>query len=236
MQETPESPAGTPPATSSPTGGGDPPDADASSGERRETLGWLTRVGAFAGVGAAYGVLAAMMGRYLFPSGPPSTGWMYVARLAQIGMGRSLLFRTPSGATVNVARQGEGEAASDFIALSSTCPHLGCQVHWEPQNDRFFCPCHNGVFSPDGVGVSGPPGDAGQNLPRYPLDVKDGLLYIEVSFEEIAMGPGEVIENPEGPPGPGHDPCLYPCNCRPCGGASTVVARAGLETEGESDA
>ena len=102
--------------------------------------------------------------------------------------------------------------AEAFAALSSVCPHLGCQVHWQPQNDRFFCPCHNGVFAPDGTGIGGPPGDAGQSLPRYPLKLENGLLFIEVDRSEIAMGPGRVLE-PPAVPGPGHDPCLSPCDC-----------------------
>ncbi|MEM8962472.1 MAG: ubiquinol-cytochrome c reductase iron-sulfur subunit [Acidobacteriota bacterium] len=186
------------------------------STDRRTSLGWLSTLATVVGLTAAYGTLAAMMGRFLFPAGPPTKGWLYVSPLGRIGQGESLLFRTPAGATVNVARQGTGNGAEDFIALSSTCPHLGCQVHWEPQNDRFFCPCHNGVFSPDGTGVSGPPGDAGQNLPRYSLKAEDGLLFIELDLEEVAMGPGEVIDHLDAPRGPGHDPCLFPRPC-PCG-------------------
>ncbi|HJO04219.1 MAG TPA: Rieske 2Fe-2S domain-containing protein [Acidobacteriota bacterium] len=91
-----------------------------------------------------------------------------------------MLYRGPAGETINVVRYASSGTAEDFIALSSTCPHLGCQVHWEPYNDRYFCPCHNGVFDPEGAGVSGPPGDAGQSLPRYRLSIEDGLLFIEV--------------------------------------------------------
>ena len=47
-----------------------------------------------------------------------------------------------------------------FEAYSSTCPHLGCRVHWESEEGNFFCPCHRGVFDERGVGVSGPPADA----------------------------------------------------------------------------
>lgn len=178
---------------------------------RRDALETLGLWGMGAALVAAYGTFAAFLGRFLFPAGPPTKGWMYVTPLKRLGVGQSLVFRTPAGATVNIARQQSADDEGAFIALSSTCPHLGCQVHWEAQNDRFFCPCHNGVFSPDGQGIGGPPGDAGQSLPRYPLQIRDGLLYIEVSTEEIAMGPGEILENPEGPPGPGHDPCLFVC-------------------------
>ena len=180
-------------------------------GPRRDVLDTLSRWGLAVGLVAAYGTFASILGRFLFPSAPPAKGWMFVSTLKTLGVGQSILYRTPSGATVNIARQEPDDTAEAFIALSSTCPHLGCQVHWEGAKNRFFCPCHNGVFSPDGVGIGGPPGDAGQNLPRFPLRVAAGLLYIEVSTEELAMGTGEILEGIDAPPGPGHDPCLFSC-------------------------
>jgi quinol---cytochrome c reductase iron-sulfur subunit, bacillus type len=42
-------------------------------------------------------------------------------------------------------------------ALSATCTHLGCQVHWDTQAARFRCPCHGGVYDASGRVVSGPP-------------------------------------------------------------------------------
>jgi Rieske Fe-S protein len=176
--------------------------------ERRSFLSLLGSVAMASGLVAAYGTLAAIMARFLFPASTKPTGWMFVTTTARLAPGGSLVYRTPAGATVNIARQGRGATVEDFVALSSTCPHLGCQVHWEPQNDRFFCPCHNGVFDAQGNAVSGPPAEAGQSLPRYPLHVAGPLLYIEVPLEQVAMGPGRVIVT-AGPPGPGHDPCPY---------------------------
>jgi Rieske Fe-S protein len=92
---------------------------------------------------------------------------------------------------VIITRQGEGGEVSDFIALSSTCPHLGCRVHWESPNQRFFCPCHNGTFDPQGRATGGPPKAAGQDLPRYPLKIERGLLYIEVPTRTLSVGTTE---------------------------------------------
>jgi Rieske Fe-S protein len=41
-------------------------------------------------------------------------------------------------------------------ALSSTCPHAGCFVDWEPDKKRFACPCHGSVFDLDGKCTDGP--------------------------------------------------------------------------------
>lgn len=191
--------------------GHDPGPGPSEVPPRRRFLQRLSVGATLLGLGTAYGTLAAFMGRFLFPARPPARGWMFVTEEERLKPGESLRYRTPAGATVNVTRRGEAESADAFIALSSTCPHLGCQVHWEPQNDRFFCPCHNGVFTPEGVGIGGPPGDAGQSLSSYPLKVEGGLLYIEVDQGELAMGEGRVLDptrEPMEPEGPGHDPCL----------------------------
>lgn len=130
------------------------------------------------GLTAGYGTFAAFAGRFLYPAAPPSKGWMFVSELSRLGKGSSILYRAPSGAPISITRQGEGATEEDFAALSTVCPHLGCAVHWEPQNNRYFCPCHNGVFDPSGLGTSGPP--EGQTLARYPLKIENGLLFIEV--------------------------------------------------------
>jgi len=137
---------------------------------------------------ASYGTLGVMAGRFLYPSGDSNVGWRFVARVAELQHGESIEYIAPSGAKVIVARQGDGDNAEDFIALSSVCPHLGCQVHWEPQNDRFFCPCHNGAFDPQGQATEGPPAKARQQLIRFPLKVEDGLLFIEAPLESITGG------------------------------------------------
>ena len=139
------------------------------------------------GLAAGYGAFATIAATYLYPPHDSVTGWLFVNDLARMKKGDSLVFRSPSGASIVIARNGEAGTAADFIALSSTCPHLGCQVHWEGQNNRFFCPCHNGSFDEAGVATGGPPKDAKQSLPRYPLKVEGGLLYIEVPLERVAM-------------------------------------------------
>ena len=136
--------------------------------------------------------------------------WQFVSEVEGIEVGEAIRYRGPSGETINITRMSREGTADDFIALSSTCPHLGCQVRWEGQNDRFFCPCHNGVFDPSGKGISGPPGDAGQSLPRYALRVDGGLLHIAVPPPRFTSRPDRagIVTAEAGISGPGHDPCL----------------------------
>lgn len=154
--------------------------------DRRDFLATTSSVAMTAGLVAGYGTFFAIAGRFLFPAGPDVMGWMFVATADSLRAGETLPYFTPSGAKVVIARQREEGDVSDFIALSSTCPHLGCQVHWESVQDRFFCPCHNGTFDPQGKATGGPPFDAGQSLPHYGLRIENGLLFIEVPLEKVA--------------------------------------------------
>ena len=167
-----------------------------------------------AGLAAGYGFLGWIAGRYLYPAKDTAKSWLFVCETARLTRGAAIVFRTPAGATVNVTRRGQGESESDFLALSSTCPHLGCQVHWEPQNDRFFCPCHNGVFDPTGTPLEGPPKQSGLSLNQYPLKVERGILFIEVPTETLAKGDGEILDRCH-EAAPGVDPCLFPVEHRP---------------------
>lgn len=81
--------------------------------------------------------------------------------------------------------EANSAAAAQFITLTNKCPHLGCIVHWQPANQEFFCPCHNGRFNAAGEGIEGPP--TGQSLRQdYPLKVNKGLLYIEVPEDPLS--------------------------------------------------
>lgn len=165
---------------------GAPPEAAA---DRRDFLSTCSTVAMAGGLMAGYGTFAVVAGRYVFPA-PAQTPWLFVAEASSIQPGDSVAFESPTGVRVAITRRPSDEPSreiktEDFIALSSVCPHLGCRVHWESHNQRFFCPCHNGVFDPEGQPVSGPPKAAGQELSRYPLNVEGGLLYIAMSIESI---------------------------------------------------
>ena len=163
-----------------------------------------------AGLAGGYGGFGAIAIRYLYPANTDNRIWQFVIEIDRVKVGESIRYQGPSGETVNVARQNRNGDAEDFIALSSTCPHLGCQVRWESQNNRFYCPCHNGVFDPSGVATDGPPAEAGQSLSRYPLKVEGGLLHISVPPPQFghAEEKGEILAADGGMSAPGHDPCL----------------------------
>jgi Rieske Fe-S protein len=196
-----------------------------SATSRRSVLARTSQLLMGTGLVAAYGTFTGYLARFLYPAHETPTGWMFVEATSRFGRGEAILFETPAGATVNIARQGDGTGVGDFIALSSTCPHLGCQVHWEAANARFFCPCHNGAFDPTGRAIAGPPAEAGQSLSSYPLRVSGGLLFIEVPQSVLAMGPGRILERGR-TRGAGHDPCLARAGREATHGGATATGRA----------
>ena len=58
-------------------------------------------------------------------------------------------------------------------------------MHWESVNNRFFCPCHNGEFDPEGRATGGPPKAANQELPRYRVVIDKGLVFLEMPLNTV---------------------------------------------------
>jgi Rieske Fe-S protein len=69
------------------------------------------------------------------------------------------------------------EDGRTFKGLSNVCTHLGCRVRYVEDENGFFCPCHNAVFSKTGDVVSGPPPAP---LEEFQLSVADGQLFVEI--------------------------------------------------------
>jgi cytochrome b6-f complex iron-sulfur subunit len=64
-----------------------------------------------------------------------------------------------------------------FRVLSSRCPHLGCTVRWDNEEQALRCACHNSQFSDDGKVVRGP---AKQPLREYPSQLAGTTLQIAI--------------------------------------------------------
>lgn len=148
--------------------------------ERTSRRELLAKVAMGGGVAAAYGLLAVEGLLFLVPrrTAPP-TRPIFIGRLADFPPGEVKTVHDLEGRAILIRRTPEG-----LQAFSSVCPHLGCQVHWEEDEERFFCPCHRGLFDAEGVAYGGPPGDAGQELARVPLRVDGGVVYMEVRVQK----------------------------------------------------
>ncbi|MCL5960213.1 MAG: ubiquinol-cytochrome c reductase iron-sulfur subunit [Chloroflexi bacterium] len=66
-----------------------------------------------------------------------------------------------------------------FTAYDPRCTHLGCAYSWQADRNRFFCPCHDGIYDVDGRVIGGPPP---RPLDRYETKVENGMLYIGMMY------------------------------------------------------
>lgn len=109
---------------------------------------------------------------FVYPKSKPKTFHKYlVAKEHEIPPGaskRMLLGREP----IFVVHLESG-----YRVFSGVCTHLGCMVRWEPGKDRFYCPCHKGIFDKSGEVLDGPPP---RPLDQFKVEVDDGLVFIYV--------------------------------------------------------
>lgn len=141
-------------------------EAPASPGRRRLLALFVNSVLAVTG-----GALSALLS--LFAAGPSTKAsgerWLRAGLVSDLVPAEPVArvlsvpavdgwYRARSRKTVFLVWDG----ARDVRAFSSTCTHLGCQVHWDRAATRFMCPCHGGMFAADGRVLAGPP--------RRPLD------------------------------------------------------------------
>lgn len=85
--------------------------------------------------------------------------------------------KTVNSHGVYVVRKG-----GDFNVFSNVCTHLSCRVSWKDDQNGYFCPCHDALFTIDG-GISR--GPQPRPLDYFAADAKevreDGILYINFS-------------------------------------------------------
>ncbi|HZL36285.1 MAG TPA: ubiquinol-cytochrome c reductase iron-sulfur subunit [Tepidisphaeraceae bacterium] len=75
--------------------------------------------------------------------------------------------------------------------LSPICPHLGCPVPWDAAASQFRCPCHGGVFGPDGARISGPPP---RGLDPLEYEVRGKNLWVRWQDFEIGVAQRIVVQ------------------------------------------
>jgi arsenite oxidase small subunit len=97
----------------------------------------------------------------------------FIARLDEIAGGGYKLFRYPTkNDPCILVRLTELK----FAAYSQSCTHLRCPVHYQHEEKRFYCLCHEGFFSAEnGRVLAGPPPRA---LPRYPVEIRGQEIWV----------------------------------------------------------
>ncbi len=140
--------------------------AKQEASEKVTRRGFLGRILMALGLTTSYGTGAFYFLRFVLPpKRPPKFRKLLVTSMAELPPDGSKTFRDLSGREIVLVNTEQG-----LRALSTTCTHLGCKTYWEPENKRFFCPCHDGVFDINGNVVSGPPP---RPLDRFDVEVDE---------------------------------------------------------------
>lgn len=100
--------------------------------------------------------------------------------------GTAAWMRDPMHRAVYVVNRGEGQ----FTVYDVHCTHLGCPVQYNAAVQRYFSPCHGGVFDFEGRILAGPPP---RPLDRYEVKVDGGKVYAGLLYrvdERLQRLPG----------------------------------------------
>ena len=62
-----------------------------------------------------------------------------------------------------------------YSAISAVCTHLNCTVQYRSDLRSVWCACHNGMYTPDGRNISGPPP---RPLEKYDVFLKGEEIYV----------------------------------------------------------
>lgn len=139
---------------------------------------FLLNVGLAAGGAVGLGGAGYYSARYLLAGLAPLR---YVKLLAE------RLDNVPDGGSVDLKLAGIAlvlrRQGNTVRAFSAVCTHLGCLVQWQEDENRFYCPCHIGVFDPDGRPTSGPPTEP---LEEFEVEVDEGNIFVRVPESQEA--------------------------------------------------
>lgn len=133
---------------------------------RREFVRYLVLASGVFAVGTV--TIAAITSLRSINEGEPRP----IVALDRIPADDAYLFRYPTDADPAMLVQLPD---GTLHAFSQKCTHLGCVVTYQPDQDRLYCPCHDGVFDPaTGAVLEGPPP---RPLGRIDVEVRDGVVW-----------------------------------------------------------
>ncbi len=95
-----------------------------------------------------------------------------IVALADVPVGETHLFRYPTEDDPAILLRVDERTV---MAFSQKCTHLGCVVFFEPEEQRWHCPCHEGNFDArTGAVRSGPPT---RPLGRIDVELRDDVVW-----------------------------------------------------------
>ena len=97
----------------------------------------------------------------------------------------------PVGAVYLLREKAEGGKSSEpkVIAYNTVCPHLGCFVDYRPEQQDYFCPCHDSNFALDG---SLKKGVSPRSMDTLEVEIRNGSE-VWVKFQRFKANASEKI-------------------------------------------
>jgi Rieske Fe-S protein len=142
--------------------------------------GYLRILGILSG-GLALGNVAVAAGAFRRRTADATEEIVIVEDAAALAVGDAVRFTYPTARDPAVLLRLDDEV---FVAYSTICTHLACEVLWQAEDGDLYCPCHDGHFSPQtGAPTAGPPI---RPLPEIVLEQRGTAI--------VAVGEGRISE------------------------------------------
>jgi len=138
--------------------------------EKKSRRDFLTNIFMGGGLFASLALFVHHVIKFIFPPiKDTKLRKLLVGRIDELKLGEAKEFNIGDRSLFLV------NTSDGYKVLSAICTHLGCKIKWEGHRDRFYCPCHQGIFSPSGDVVEGPPP---RPLEEYKVVVDKNLVYM----------------------------------------------------------
>ena len=136
--------------------------------ERRK---FFKSIGIFLPFGTAVAGFIGMGIRFITPLKREVERRIFTIHLDELELNATQKFQDLRGKDLMLVRVSERQVK----AISTSCTHLGCSVHWQADKKQFYCPCHQGIFDTNGKVISGPPP---RPLDSYRVEIEGDNVFI----------------------------------------------------------
>ena len=82
-------------------------------------------------------------------------------------------------------------ASNQLQAVNVACPHAGCFVDYEPENNSFLCPCHKSKFTVEGR-IGNPESPSARGLDDLKVELRN-KKEIWVFFQNFQAGRADKV-------------------------------------------
>ncbi|MCC0175499.1 ubiquinol-cytochrome c reductase iron-sulfur subunit [Waterburya agarophytonicola K14] len=106
----------------------------------------------------------------------PGSGFEKVGSVSQLEQTGQIFNEELTNGTALVIK--DPTDAKKLIAVNPTCPHAGCAVTWESDQQKFLCPCHDSEFGSSGEVLEGP---ATEPLASYEVKVEGDSILVKTT-------------------------------------------------------